>query len=165
MDEQKKRKIDIIALTSLVVATVSAAAAIIVVPEVRKWTRLDVPTSPTPEKYSAGESTAQREAKLKELQAKLEEVQAKLSALEAQKQLISRQSPNVSDPSPKTHRPSDQGIGYQKYLAEITGKEAKIDAELESLRAQRGSLQSERDEFVKYIQESIQKTFRNNYMQ
>lgn len=52
---------------------------------------------------------------------------------------------------------------YNGYLKEIKAKEEEIDMELETLKARRQALVSQREEFTKYIGEGIKTTFRNSY--
>lgn len=53
---------------------------------------------------------------------------------------------------------------FDSYLSELHLLESQIDQELEQLKAKRTALQSEKDEFTKYIAENIKNTFKNNYM-
>ncbi len=49
------------------------------------------------------------------------------------------------------------------YLADLNSKEKEVDMKLESLKAQRVALNSQREEFTKYVAEGIKMAFKNNY--
>ncbi len=52
---------------------------------------------------------------------------------------------------------------FETYLADLNSQEKEIDMKLETLKAQRVALNSQREEFTKYVAEGIKMTFKNNY--